>query len=216
MIYIYDILLNFNDDLYEYYEWKKSDNIIHIKKIRLFKVNSNIIDDFFNYDIKISKQFMDIICNKTEIYKRTILDYCAMFTDGFRTIAFMFDKNGKSILRSRLVLEEEEEILDISRKVDVYDLEYDKLKPREKLFLTRSDKYIKDSLTNYFNYLYKNNEISIFNYLYLDYFGNIENDCIDKMYNELSHSLININDKHRKILDVLEKINKKNNIKTSL
>jgi len=34
MTYIYDILLNFKDDLYEFYDWNKTDNIIHIRKIQ--------------------------------------------------------------------------------------------------------------------------------------------------------------------------------------
>ena len=30
MDYIYDIVLNFNDDYYEFYEWKQEDKIINI------------------------------------------------------------------------------------------------------------------------------------------------------------------------------------------
>ena len=31
MDYIYDIVLNFNDDYYEFYEWKQEDKIINIR-----------------------------------------------------------------------------------------------------------------------------------------------------------------------------------------
>ena len=34
MNYIYDIVLNFNKDYYEFYEWKKSDKVINVKKIK--------------------------------------------------------------------------------------------------------------------------------------------------------------------------------------
>ena len=37
MEYVYDIVLNFMDKYYDYYEWKKKDRIINIKKIPLFK-----------------------------------------------------------------------------------------------------------------------------------------------------------------------------------
>ena len=33
MEYIYDIVLNFNDCYYEFYEWKSTDKIINIKRI---------------------------------------------------------------------------------------------------------------------------------------------------------------------------------------
>ena len=39
MNYIYDIYLNLNKNLYDFYEWNKSDNIIHIKKIIDFLTN---------------------------------------------------------------------------------------------------------------------------------------------------------------------------------
>ena len=37
MIYIYDILLNFNNEFYEFYEWEKSDLLFHIKKFLFIK-----------------------------------------------------------------------------------------------------------------------------------------------------------------------------------
>ena len=40
MNYIYDLLLNFNENIYEFYDWNKTDNIKHIKKIPIFKIDS--------------------------------------------------------------------------------------------------------------------------------------------------------------------------------
>ena len=42
MTYIYDILLNFKDELIEFYDWNKNDNIIHIRKIPLLKITADI------------------------------------------------------------------------------------------------------------------------------------------------------------------------------
>ena len=42
MNYIYDVVLNFNKEFYEYFEWKKKDNIINIKKIPVFNVSNEI------------------------------------------------------------------------------------------------------------------------------------------------------------------------------
>ena len=35
MDYIYDIVLNFHENYYEFYEWKSSDKIINVKKITI-------------------------------------------------------------------------------------------------------------------------------------------------------------------------------------
>ena len=43
MNYIYDIVLNFNKELYEFFEWKDDDNLINIRKIPLIKINDDII-----------------------------------------------------------------------------------------------------------------------------------------------------------------------------
>ena len=57
MIYIYDILLNFNPIFYNFYDWYKKDKIEHIKKIPLFKVDDQTIKDFMNYELIIEDNF---------------------------------------------------------------------------------------------------------------------------------------------------------------
>ena len=52
MTYIYDIVLNFNNDFYEFYEWDKNDNLTLIKKIPLIKVESDFLDQVFNLKLK--------------------------------------------------------------------------------------------------------------------------------------------------------------------
>ena len=44
MIFIYDILVNFNDKLYDFYEWSENDLIEHIRKIPLIKVKKKLLD----------------------------------------------------------------------------------------------------------------------------------------------------------------------------
>ena len=36
MDYIYDIVLNFQNNYYEFYEWKTSDKIINVKKMLVY------------------------------------------------------------------------------------------------------------------------------------------------------------------------------------
>ena len=37
MKYIYDIVLNFNEEFFEFYDWNLNDEITHIKKIPIIK-----------------------------------------------------------------------------------------------------------------------------------------------------------------------------------
>ena len=41
MNYIYDIYLNFNNQLYDFFDWNKSDKLIHIKSIPIIKISEN-------------------------------------------------------------------------------------------------------------------------------------------------------------------------------
>ena len=38
MNYVYDIYLNLNNVLYDFFDWDKNDKLIHIKKIPIFKI----------------------------------------------------------------------------------------------------------------------------------------------------------------------------------
>ena len=49
MNYIYDIYLNFNKELYDFFDWNKSDKLTHIKMIPIFKVNEETIKSFRLY-----------------------------------------------------------------------------------------------------------------------------------------------------------------------
>ena len=72
MSYIYDILLNFNTKYYDFFEWNKNDEITHIKKIPIFKTTS---EDFLKIKlntVKFSENLLNLIENKTEIFKKKL------------------------------------------------------------------------------------------------------------------------------------------------
>ena len=68
MSYVYDLVLNFNNDLYEFYEWKKDDNLYHIKRINLVKVDSNTYNDILDNIVIFNDEFTLSIFNKCESY----------------------------------------------------------------------------------------------------------------------------------------------------
>lgn len=122
MNYIYDIYLNFNKILYDFFDWNKDDKIIHIKKIPIFKISNNNLKKIISHDIKINEALLNEISNKTESWNYN-LEYktCAIFTDGDDIIAIQFDSLGKSERKSFLQMNEELEILNsIKRYKEVF------------------------------------------------------------------------------------------------
>ena len=66
MIYIYDILLNFNNErLIDFYEWEVTDDIYDIKRIPLFRVDSKTINDLEFNTVKFNNEFLDKIIYKS-------------------------------------------------------------------------------------------------------------------------------------------------------
>jgi len=45
MNYIYDVVLNFQKEYYDFYDWNKNDNIYHMRKIPILKINSKQLLD---------------------------------------------------------------------------------------------------------------------------------------------------------------------------
>ena len=66
MIYIYDILLNFSENLYSFYEWNTEyDNIRHFKKIPMFRIDSDFISIIFNNKVKLDNSFVKLLKGKS-------------------------------------------------------------------------------------------------------------------------------------------------------
>ena len=126
MIYIYDILLNFNDGIiYEFYEWNTSDDIENMKRIKLIKIGKDDFDIFLNNKIKIDSDFLIKIFRTCEVYLNKgvdILDYACLFSDGSRVLAIEFNKNGVSQCKSKLLLDEEEEIAVLASNLEFMEV----------------------------------------------------------------------------------------------
>lgn len=189
MEYVYDILVNFNDELYEFFEWDKDDNIEHIRKIPMFKINTNAFLDFKNNIIKLDKVFLDKIKNKTEIFTNTnvgVIEYSAIFTDGMDLVVIEFDSEGVGYLKSSMLLDEYEDTLDESELLDVYDINYEiilnnKVNRFETRYQNKVLEYIKDEI----NLLIKYKNYNKLKYLYYEWYNKREND-IENVIQKLS------------------------------
>ncbi|MBO5096512.1 MAG: DUF3603 family protein [Bacilli bacterium] len=181
MNYIYDIFLNFNETLYDIYEWNRNDNIIHIRKIPLFKVDKKTMYDFITKKIELSNDFLTKIFKKTEIFGKNKIDninYSFLISDGIDAVAI---KLGNKY--SRLLIEEEREVIDYVKSIKPITIDYKIIKSNKKtIFKTRNEIKIKEYIFKKVNELIKCNDYDKLKYLYLDCFNkNIEND-VDKLF----------------------------------
>lgn len=175
MNFIYDIVLNFNRDYYNFFEWDKKDCVVNIKKIPLFIVNNEIFNSM-KYDIvTVSKDFIDLIKEKTYTYNRQKIGNCCLLTNGKEVIGLLFNDKGVLTKRSSLLLDEEEEVLDEIYSDEIFDIEILNIKKRKNDYsINRFQKEKKDFLIRYINK--ENSDINL-KYLYYDYFERDEDDA---------------------------------------
>lgn len=168
MNYIYDIYLNLNETLYDFFDWNTNDKLIHIKKIPVFKVNEETLRLLINNKVSINEIFLLQIYNKTEIWNmNNKIYYCALFSDNNNTLAIEFNKNGKSIKKSFLYIDEELEVLEIINKLTEKNIEFNILNKEKNSLKTR--KQLKEE--KFINNELKNMDDNKLNYIYFECFG---------------------------------------------
>lgn len=127
MIYIYDLTLNFNDRLYDFYDWKETDNITHYRKIPLIKLSDKKYDKFLNNKVQVDEELLSLVRDKAQQYKGRMLKtvkYAFVLTNGFDAFAVMLDDGGTSVKKSELVIGEELEVIDLANNLTVKDVSF--------------------------------------------------------------------------------------------
>lgn len=210
MIYIYDILVNFNTNFFEFFEWEKKDNLIPIKKIPMYKVESVFIQDIITKKIQITDSILLEILGKCEIFdnkKNKNFKYACLFTDNYQVIACLIDEYGNVLKVSDLLLEEATDTIILSKRCNLRSISYNILGTKNtSRFLTRKEMKIKKYLLLEFNNSYKEKNILKLKYLYFEYFDKYPmNLDIDLIYNSLVDTLKNVLDNnHLKLYELLE------------
>lgn len=192
MNYVYDVLLNFNKEMYEFYDWNLDDYISHIRKILVFRVDNKTMRDLVNNSIVVDSDFLIKISNRTEMFTKQnvkIINYAALFTNGSFVIGIKFDKNGEIIGRSKLLIDEELDILDSALDMNQYNLKYNLIADNKNVsFKTRKEIFIEKYILKKLNEVENNKEM--LKYLYYECFNEKNND-FRKMLLKLNKSLTN-------------------------
>ena len=187
MNYYYDVVVNFQEKNYRFYEWNENDEIEIIKKIPIFCVNTKTIKDIINNQIEVNSSFLEQIKNKTEI-KEKKLEYVALFTTKNASIVLEFNKVGLAITRSYLQVEDECNILEILYTLPLYKLEYKIKNKIATINELRIEQELKKFLLIEIEELYKNKNIKKMQFLYNEWFKKDCND-INKIYLDIKEKL---------------------------
>lgn len=179
MDYIYDIVLNFQNNYYDFYEWKPQDKVINIKKIPVYMVNNQ---DYLN--LKYNEVILDI---------KGFPKFSKMFlvTNGLEVMGLLLDFGGKIIKRSSLLFDDADEVLEEKETFKALPLKYkrniSKEHPQESRIETEKIIFLK----KYFSKIDLSKDEYLLKYIYYDIYKKEENN-INKVHQEL-HNLINSN-----------------------
>ncbi len=173
MNYYYDVILNWNDDkIYDFYEWNDTDYLELIKKIPIYKVKHKTYLDIISNKVKVSSNFLEEIKDKTLISSKKLIkkiEYASLITDNKNVYALEFNINGEIISRSKLLVEDELNILEMAYNLKENDITYEIIEP---LIIDNDLRQIKEALhlislevTN----LYEQKDAAKLKYLYYEY-----------------------------------------------
>jgi len=172
MDYIYDIVLNFQDNYYDFYEWKKEDKIINVKKIPIYKIPTKEYIEIKNYKVSIDQGSLP---QKNKMF---------LITNGIEVMGIILDNNGKVIKKSSLLFDESDEIIEDKDVIKLINIKYkiigNKILNYESRVTREKNKHIK----SYFQKIDKEKDKYILKYLYYDIYHINENN-LDKIYQDL-------------------------------
>jgi len=190
MNYYYDVLLNYQDKYFMFYEWDELDVIEFVKKIPLFHVDSKVVIDMISKIFKIEDSFLKQIENKTKLKQNKYLKYNCIVSDGKNSLALEFNEDGEVINKSSLMVEDELNINEFIYSIKETKINYEIIKNDIFTKEIRQEIKIKKILKLEINNMYEKKEYSKLKFIYLEWFNEIL-DNIDTMYNNMLNSIKN-------------------------
>lgn len=196
MDYVYDIVLNFHDTYYEFYEWKSTDKIINVKKVPIYKVSTKDYLNIKNNDIIIDSK---VLSKTNKIF---------LITSGFEILGLYLDSTGKVLKKSSLIFEESDDILEDKDLIKNINIKYQIIKQNKITYQSRINKEKSKYLKKYFKTLDKVKDEYLLKYIYYDIYNIPEEDSniIYKKLQELLKKDLN------KIYDSIKRVNHELNL----
>lgn len=205
MIYVYDLLVNMNKEFIDFYDWDDLDNYEHIRKCLLIKISKEDYYNVFSNSIKIDSSIMSEIKGKTQKYsgKNIVIEnYMLAITDGNNAMILKFDKNGIIKEKSKLLINEEVEIINLSNNLKISEFKYEIVSKNKMNNMTRKERQVTNIIINELSSI--KDDKSKIDYLYYEWFETNKGD------NKYKRLIDNINkeytNKHKEFLSVLNLI----------
>lgn len=198
MNYIYNIKVNMQNSLLNFYEWNNDDNIEIINKLPLVVVKDKDYINILNMCIKL---------DKPELIKFELSNNMCIFTNLFDCVCVKFSNIGIIDKISKLTLVEEDDVLDEIKNKKVVDIKYNIINKNNNYnFLSRNESKILNSIINYIESKKESNEI--IDYLYYEWFNNKKS---NNKYEELLNSISKeYSDKHEYLYSLIQLIEMQN------
>lgn len=203
MIYVYDVLVNLNEELYDFYDWEDTDNFLHVRRVPIFKIEEKAFFDMTAKKVKINNEFLTNIKDKTQIFggrNIEIIKSACIFSDGKNAIMLEFNDKGEVKKKSKFLINEEIEIIDVttSMKTSKIDYETTSNKINRNTMIRSEKKTLKKIIEELENLKEDSKKID---YLYYEWFETEEgNNKYEKLLKAIKNKFTN---KHEELLELL-------------
>ncbi len=203
MNYVYDILSNFNQELYDFYDWSKNDNFTHLRKVPSFRVSKEVLVDLMFKKVKIKGNLLKLIKDKTQVFTKEgvdVIEYCFIVSDSVNALGVILDEDGVVYKRSKFLVSEELEINKCLKTSKIYNVEYNLLSSKTHYSnMTRNEEKVTNLILNELELIMDSTDK--IDYLYYEWFNtNKGKNKYKKLVSSIKSSYTS---KHEYILELL-------------
>lgn len=203
MNYVYDILSNFNQELYDFYDWDKNDNFTHLRKVPSFRVSKEVLVDLMFKKVKIKGNLLKLIKDKTQVFIKEgvdVIEYCFIVSDSVNSLGVILDEDGVVYKRSKFLVSEELEINKCLKTSKIYNVEYNLLSSKTHYSnMTRNEEKVTNLILNELELIMDSTDK--IDYLYYEWFNtNKGKNKYKKLVSSIKSSYTS---KHEYILELL-------------
>lgn len=203
MNYVYDILSNFNQELYDFYDWDKNDKFTHLRKVPSFRVSKEVLVDLMFKKVKIKGNLLKLIKDKTQVFTKEgvdVIEYCFIVSDSVNALGVILDEDGVVYKRSKFLVSEELEINKCLKTSKIYNVEYNLLSSKTHYSnMTRNEEKVTNLILNELELIMDSTDK--IDYLYYEWFNtNKGKNKYKKLVNSIKSSYTS---KHEYILELL-------------
>lgn len=203
MNYVYDILSNFNQELYDFYDWDKNDNFTHLRKVPSFRVSKEVLVDLMFKKVKIKGNILKLIKDKTQVFTKEgvdVIEYCFVVSDSVNALGVILDEDGVVYKRSKFLVSEELEINKCLKTSKIYNVEYNLLSSKTHYSnMTRNEEKVTNLILNELELIMDSTDK--IDYLYYEWFNT--NKGKNKYKKLVSSIKSRYTSKHEYILELL-------------